>query len=784
MPRETYRDPSALDFDELRKTRHQLRDFLEIYHERSIGEFEVPYAEGWFKLHAEGPPPTRAAERTTKGNLSTSATCVESLLSADPGAAERTALAFSKESLKTGPWHSDGGAAVYCPARTLPVVLRFATRVGPPTEKRTASFLGIIWSAIELSPDRHGVREAYAFSDKGIQGFPWQPDVLSSGEHSLTPSAAGYPPNAFHTYWALRCFEEYRDRGGAVTGIAVPAPDIGTRVRLAWAWCRSVLALQTALCRSSSPVFDGDQLGWALATRIRWSPRRITEVVPASGGSLEPPAGEERDLIRAGLSAFFSVQSDDGRWPRFAPLFHYPASGNAHCYFFETLSEILRPALLPEAFELRLLLRPHLRSLAKAWQFAQETAMPLPSGGKGWCSGHHPQRTQPEGWATAAVYTFLQNLRKLVAIEADYVAREELNSRRSRGRRQGLIDLRGRGDTWRENSSEPNVGEMLGTMFVHPVMALLPVRAHLDPDVEILAKRQVDGVEADWARSAILFGPPGTSKTTLARAVADAIGWDLVEIHASAFLAEGIDQIPAVAERIFARLQELHRTVILFDEIEELLRERADPETDPFGRFLTTLMLPKLAALWKQRRVLFFVNTNLVTSADDAIKRSERFDALILVETPSYRSKKVELDRRGVSVGGASKADRRRLALVRYDQLAELAERVERGTLKAALAGMFPDSAKRLKELEKMRTESRRDYRACRVVAVAGVEGRDFARANPMVRHVVRAQGYDYFILKGKQAPKTMRFKGRVFTHDGIGTYTENAPEGTESVPS
>ena len=142
-------------------------------------------------------------------------------------------------------------------------------------------------------------------------------------------------------------------------------------------------------------------------------------------------------------------------------------------------------------------------------------------------------------------------------------------------------------------------------MFVHPVSALSPDRAHLDPDVEIFARTQIDDVEVDWARSAILFGPPGTSKTTLARAVADAIGWDFVEIHASAFLAEGIDQIPAVAEKIFVRLQELQKTVILFDEIEELLRERTNPESDPFGRFLTTLMLPKLAALWKQRRVLF-----------------------------------------------------------------------------------------------------------------------------------------------------------------------------------
>lgn len=765
-----------LSFDELRKTRHQLRDFLEIYHERSIQEFSVPYAEGWFTLHPGDRPPPKTSGRTTKGNLSTTATCVESLLSAKPLTAARLATVFANEALTTGPWHSDGGAAIYSPARTLPVVLRFAGHVGPP-EKRTAAFLNTIWSTIELAPNRHGVREAYSFSDERVQGFPWQPSTASSTAHASPSTEAGYPPNAFHTFWALRCFEEFCARRIAATEIAIPEPDISTRVQIAWSWCRSVLALQTALFRAASPTFDGDQLGWALATRLRWSAADIAKMLAPRGSKLESPAGEERDLVRAGLAAFFAVQSEDGRWPRFAPLFHYPASGNAHCYFFETLSELLRPALIPEASELRLLLRPYLPSLTKAWNFARETAMQLPSGGKGWCSGHHPQRTRPEGWATAGVYTFLQNLRKLIGIETDAAAREQLNAKRPRGRAQGLRDLQIRGDTWRQSAGEPNVGEMLGTMFVQPVSALSPDRAHPDPDAEILAKTGVDGIEVDWARSAILFGPPGTSKTTLVRAVADAIGWDLVEIHASAFLAGGIDQIPAVAERIFARLEELHETVILFDEIEELLRERSDPKSEPSGRFLTTLMLPKLAALWKQRRVLFFVNTNLVSSTDEAIKRSERFDALILVETPSYEGKISALVAKGVNVGTLSETERFTLALVRYDQLTELADRAEKsGTLGAALTAMFPDPSKQLAELEDMRAESRRDHRAGRVVSVAGVRGKEFAVANPGIRHWTRGQDCDYFILKENQAPKTLQFNGRDFTHTGVGTYEPPDP--------
>src|SRR5205823_4992927 len=72
---------------------------------------------------------------------------------------------------------------------------------------------------------------------------------------------------------------------------------------------------------------------------------------------------------------------------------------------------------------------------------------------------------------------------------------------------------------------------------------------------------------------------------------------------------------------------------------------RAAPETttDAFGRFLTTSMLPKLAELWKQRRIVYFVATNHLSYFDPAIVRSERFDALILVPPPSFAAKTAQL---------------------------------------------------------------------------------------------------------------------------------------------
>ena len=175
--------------------------------------------------------------------------------------------------------------------------------------------------------------------------------------------------------------------------------------------------------------------------------------------------------------------------------------------------------------------------------------------------------------------------------------------------------------------------QQLVTLFVNPTRRLISSEV-VEPDHPPIQEQQ--------ARSAILFGPPGTSKTHLTRAVAAAMGWQYIELHASHFVAEGLPAVQRTADEIFQRLMELDHTVVLFDEIDELVRER-DVEPDAFGRFLTTSMLPKLAELWKQRKVAYFIATNHIEYFDRAVTRAQRFDALIFVTPPSFEKKITKL---------------------------------------------------------------------------------------------------------------------------------------------
>ena len=136
----------------------------------------------------------------------------------------------------------------------------------------------------------------------------------------------------------------------------------------------------------------------------------------------------------------------------------------------------------------------------------------------------------------------------------------------------------------------------------------------------------------------ILYGPPGTSKTRLGKEIAQYIGWPLLTIDPSHFVRNGLDSVLKEAEYIFRMLVSLEQTVVLLDEIDELVRAR-DQANEAFSRFLTTAMLPKLSQICDQRRIIFIVATNHIDNFDIAIKRPGRFDLIIPVLPPSVDAK-------------------------------------------------------------------------------------------------------------------------------------------------
>ena len=160
----------------------------------------------------------------------------------------------------------------------------------------------------------------------------------------------------------------------------------------------------------------------------------------------------------------------------------------------------------------------------------------------------------------------------------------------------------------------------------------------------------------------MFFGPPGTSKTYMAKAIAGELGWPLLSLSPSDFLARGVDNIEARAADIFSALRAGSKMVYFFDEIDEMIRERNQTGSEQRSAFsfLTPSFLTKLQDLRdaaKNNEFIFILATNYYENINSAAKRTGRVDRSFLVLYPDRKSRAGQLFNRLRKVCGKKGQD-------------------------------------------------------------------------------------------------------------------------------
>ena len=151
----------------------------------------------------------------------------------------------------------------------------------------------------------------------------------------------------------------------------------------------------------------------------------------------------------------------------------------------------------------------------------------------------------------------------------------------------------------------------------------------------------------------LLFGPPGTGKTTFAKAIAGRLGWPFIELLPSK-LESGSDSMSSELRNAMNDLLQLERAVVFIDEFDEIASAR---ERNPTTKGVVNELLKMIPSFRSTPEHLLVCATNFVGDIDSAVLRPGRFDLVIPIGPPDLAARLAlwtaalsKLDQRGVDI--------------------------------------------------------------------------------------------------------------------------------------
>src|SRR5438445_2246358 len=144
----------------------------------------------------------------------------------------------------------------------------------------------------------------------------------------------------------------------------------------------------------------------------------------------------------------------------------------------------------------------------------------------------------------------------------------------------------------------------------------------------------------------LLFGPPGTGKTMLAKATAGELDATHFTISPADVLSKWVGEAEQNIKKLFDAARGEKRAVIFIDEIEALVPARRDEGSSVMQRVVPQILsgMEGFDNKKEVRAVLFMGATNVPWQLDPAVLRPGRFDEKVYIPLPDLPARRKMLD--------------------------------------------------------------------------------------------------------------------------------------------
>ncbi len=142
-------------------------------------------------------------------------------------------------------------------------------------------------------------------------------------------------------------------------------------------------------------------------------------------------------------------------------------------------------------------------------------------------------------------------------------------------------------------------------------------------------------------KGVLLFGPPGTGKTMLAKAIATESQANFISIKGPELLSKYVGESERAIRETFRKARQAAPTIIFFDEIDSIVPIRGVAFDSGVTERVVSQILTELDGLEELNSIIVVAATNRPDLVDPALLRPGRFDKLIYIKPPDLKEREI-----------------------------------------------------------------------------------------------------------------------------------------------